>query len=112
MTVNLIDFIDSRLDEDEAQARRFDGVPADTYEVAGLEASPEYRTVYISPARVLRDVIAARCLLRLYADVADADDPDGYEFAHGHAVGLGIAARLLVGRWADHPDYRDTWWSQ
>ncbi|MCK2242161.1 MULTISPECIES: DUF6221 family protein [unclassified Crossiella] len=108
--MDLIDFIRARLTEDEAEARQFDGVRPDRYEVDNLEVSPEYVTLYISPARVLRDVAAARELLDLYIEVSYAVTPGGNDYvAWGLRTGLDIAVRLLVTRWADHPDYLAEW---
>ncbi|MFE1521553.1 DUF6221 family protein [[Kitasatospora] papulosa] len=61
------------------------------------------------PARVLREVEAKRQLVDKYAQVADNDIDEPYEYAYGWANGLGRAVRLLALPYTDHPDYQDTW---
>ncbi|MFJ8842952.1 DUF6221 family protein [Streptomyces cyaneofuscatus] len=61
------------------------------------------------PARVLREVDAKRQLVDKYAQVADNDIAEPYEYAYGWANGLGLAVRLLALAYADHPAYRPDW---
>lgn len=59
-------------------------------------------------AQTLADIEADRALLAQYDEVAENDVND-VEYAHGWANALGLAVRCRALRFADHPDYSETW---
>ena len=109
--MNLIEFLNARLDEREAEANEIHRPAVCRSIDRDGEFDPD--PIWCScdyPARVLRDVEADRKLLAAYAEVAymDCDDPEP-EYAYGRAKGLGEAVRLRVARFSDHPDYDPAW---
>lgn len=74
----------------------------------GAVASAEF-AVRQDPERVLADVDAKRQLVAAYAEVAENDIDDPYEYATGWANGLGQAVRIAALPYAGHPDYDEAW---
>jgi hypothetical protein len=91
---DLTAFINARLDEDEAAAKKAIELGAGVWSLA-----PHFHTARHSPARVLREVAAKRAILRLY------DNPK----ASAHVSGLVLAMVHIAAVWSDHPDYRAEW---
>ncbi|MDK0520377.1 DUF6221 family protein [Streptomyces sp. ML-6] len=124
-SMDLVQFLRDRLDEDETLARNtgqwgmswqnltMDGELRDDANAGTVAHIPHEATrAHIArhdPARVLREVDAKRKLVDQYAEAADNDVDEPYEYAYGWANGLGVAARLLALPYADHPDYREEW---
>ncbi|MEU3203554.1 DUF6221 family protein [Streptomyces cyaneofuscatus] len=122
---DLVQFLRDRLDEDEQaieapetwtefeeSTRGTRRVDVDHSFERVTACTRAWRGVHIArhdPARVLREVDATRRLVHEYAQVADNDIDEPYEYAYGWANGLGRAVRLLALPYADHPDYRDDW---
>jgi hypothetical protein len=62
------------------------------------------------PARVLREVQAARALVRRYEEIASLVLPYyPEERDQGYAEGLEAALRATAMAWSDHPDYQAKW---
>lgn len=88
--MTITEFLLARIAEDEDVARVFDDVKPRYYEVSGMEPSPEYVTVYVSPARVLAECAAKRAIV----DARHEDD---------------TCIRILAAVYSDHPDYNKAW---
>jgi hypothetical protein len=86
--VDLIEFLQARLDEDEAAIR----------EDAGLGLA------YGWPARLLAEVEAKRAILAHWT--SDAQFPD---FHGGYEEAMNDAALALAQPYADHPDFDPAW---
>ena len=128
-------FLNARLDEDEATAKRAAEcalVQRDGYEPGDWSWLPSYgqsqpeQIALIDhqsrhdPARVLREVAAKRALLELhYPGMAPYDAPDGLyicagEEADGDTWQMAtrwpcMTVRLLAAVYSGHPDYRPEW---
>ncbi|MGW7636138.1 DUF6221 family protein [Streptomyces decoyicus] len=61
------------------------------------------------PERVLAEVEAKRAIVDQYAEVAENDGANAYEYDRGWVNALRESARLLALPYAAHPDYRDEW---
>lgn len=123
MTADLVAFLRERLDEDEQTARRAgesfrqvgetgvivttEGDRAEECASANWAGIAEH-IVRHDPARVLREVEAARRLIRAHAKWCsgrcEAKHPEG-GFDAAHYWGLKVRAEV----YADHPDYRPEW---
>jgi hypothetical protein len=132
VNAGLVAFVRARLDEAEAVAhgtewcpstRTFNGwdvhrVDEDDYEVRWCDATivrnvgPEF-AAHIArhdPENTLRRIARDRAILDAYEEVADLDTETGaYDYATGHAVGLGHAVRQMAARDDQHPDYQPHW---
>lgn len=132
---DLIEFLRARLDEDEEAARNFDWIdttktpePSPYQKSAGitpgppqtweLEPSPEYITVYIDPARVLREVEAKRRMIETVLDYESSLDHERGCVHDPEEIAAGGCDRLpdrieafwvLALPYSDHPDYREEW---
>ena len=136
--MTITEFLLARIAEDEDVARVFDDVKPRYYEVSGMEPSPEYVTVYVSPARVLAECAAKRAIIDDHAatdhsyreDVYVGDDvyltpslpacrqcttsTDTARITSSWDVADRIIApcdtvRALAAVYADHPDYDTAW---
>jgi hypothetical protein len=119
--MDLIEFLRARLDEDEAvavdgaeYARRQGGHEGGAnWELA---ESPEYLTVYVSPARVLREVEADRRLIdevdeaiEGYEGDLDTAPLDAESWIKSAIGDLRRVLKLRALRFSDHPDYDEAW---
>jgi len=97
---DLVTFLRDRLDEDEQLARTAASSGAEWPDAAG-----EVRTAELAharrhdPARVLRDVDAARRIIDWAIDFMEGD----------YAPWNETCLELLALSYADHPDYRAEW---
>ncbi|MBF6573753.1 DUF6221 family protein [Nocardia farcinica] len=100
------EFIEARLAEDEAAARKAADFPYDAPSDApwvsmqlrvrrGVAMTSDEHFARHDPARVLRQVAATRVALSWCLD----DD----------AVVMGPTIRAIAAIWSDHPDYRPEW---
>jgi hypothetical protein len=123
-------FIEARLAEDEATAKRtladnvhgcwltvpaqsdvglHDAV-ADAYAGVRLASGPWYVNEHIArhdPARVLREVAVKRALLAM--DVSPGEYNN--DVVRGYYDAVNDVEELLASAWSDHPDYRTKWGS-
>ena len=116
--MDIREFLEARLAEDEATARAAEALDTnwpfwiDVDDEADYRAATEFRT-RLGPARVLRDVEAKRRIIAAY-DWALAhphdDEETGYWVAKGGRSALLDTLHVLAMAWSDHPDY-DTSWS-
>lgn len=115
--MELTDFINQRLDEDEALARDVEQRVASGrwYEDAeGSSASAYFDRDYsqggytITAARALAEVEAKRRIVAEWVREEGANFGD--EFLNGVCTGLERAVRLLALPYATHPDYREEEW--
>ncbi|MEV6790890.1 DUF6221 family protein [Streptomyces sp. NPDC051320] len=132
MTTDLVQFLRDRYDEDEELARQSaEAGPLATWDrnadillglslknrrrwaaqgvASAFDGAAEAHAARHDPARVLAEIEAKRRIVDAYAEVADNDIDEPYEYAYGWANGLGAAVRLLALPYADHPEYREEW---
>jgi hypothetical protein len=121
----IVSFLHSCLAHDEAEAHVFDWADLRNYETEDLCASPEYVTLYMSPARMLAEVTAKRRIieallgrryfLKWYGCAAVGEDDWGVPTTTGKACTCGRDAevfeelRLLALPYAGRPGYREDW---
>jgi hypothetical protein len=129
MTADLVQFLRSRLDEDEAVAQGATGSewgdvdPQQPYVIWDVQAREKNRTLLTvgrlataeraedrahiarhDPARVLCEVAAKRRIVdHLASELSATDTPWWYDDR------LTPALKALALPYADHPDYRDEW---
>ncbi|MGW2594782.1 DUF6221 family protein [Streptomyces sp. NPDC001515] len=127
MTVDLVQFLHDRLDDDEQTARRAISGQVDWEEGWGAERSEGHRHTTIvphvgmiheavqaqhiarhDPARVLAEVEAKRQIVRAHAKWCEgrceAKYPEGsFDAAHYWSL------KALAAVYADHPEYRPEW---
>ncbi|MFF9910637.1 DUF6221 family protein [Streptomyces sp. NPDC013457] len=125
MSVDLVEFLTARLDEDEQTARRAgdsfrqigetgvivatEGDRAEECASANWAGVAEHIARH-DPARVLAEVDAKRQIVTAFAEARKRDyneEPANY-FAGVH-VALGAALDFLALPYADHPDYDEAW---
>jgi hypothetical protein len=106
--MTLAGFLLARLAEDEEVAHVFDWSKPTQFETIGMEPSPEYVTVYVSPARVLAECEAKRRIVEAWA-AADRMAGSYPGTDAGIAMGLELAVEFLALPYADHPDYDEAW---
>lgn len=118
---DLVRWLGEQLDEDKRIARGCARMEWWEHPTNWVSAAPMHRVALVvhdgdrghivrhDPARVLREIEAARKLLAQYAEVAYNDTNDAYEYADGWANALGLAVRLRASAYADRPGYREEW---
>ena len=113
MTADLVAFLNARLDEDEAHARRGEEVFAAGWPDYQTFDSPELTDAgryldHFGPARVLREVEAKRAILAEHQAVCKLADLTGQEIGF-----LGWyrewVLKNVAAVYSDHPDYRPEW---
>jgi len=109
-----VEFLRTRLDEDEQVARDASSHPArdDGHELHVIDDDYKHDAIRIPAARVLADVEAKRRVVGLHRELIG-------ETRGGDRVGEGCVEcdsfwpcdtlRLLVLPYAQHPDYREEW---
>jgi hypothetical protein len=116
--VNLTEFLNARVDEDEAAAEAVQMACRDMREPWPPEQAPGRGgpaltafLVQFSEGRMLREVAAKRAILAAYeANDRDVDLHLGpYPRKHGEWDGLQLAVRHLAAAYSDHPDYSPAW---
>lgn len=94
--MNIVDFLEARITEDEREAGSGWSRMGDTrWERDG------YGRNMLTPSAVLAECAAKREMLARVPRNADPYDPGGYTSAH--------TIRVLAAIYADHPDYREEW---
>lgn len=124
MTVDLVAFLNARLDED-GQAARTAIEPSEMHPYGddkippiAPEQVPDQVRGYLGgtwgehfarhdPARVLADVQAKRAILQAWQDACE--NPYREMRQRGHMEGLEEAMTLLANVHADHPDFNLAW---
>lgn len=134
--MNIVDFIEARIDEDEAAAKAATvgggstwsavGEPGESGELVDAEhggfvawngearAFPNYEdAVHIArhdPARVLRECEAKREIVRLYRDAwVQSTTGRGSRDKAVAVFACQTALYAVAGAYSDHPDYRQEW---
>ncbi|MFD4439007.1 DUF6221 family protein [Nocardia sp. NPDC058519] len=108
------EFIEARLDEDEALAKRQEPTWYLVEDDLGREAGTDLMEYFQrhDPARVLRQVAALRATLQHAVAAGEFDDGYHYEQGDGSTSEVRVDTlihRALAGIWADHPDFRPEW---
>ena len=130
--MSIIEFLNARLDEDEAYARTAfadhneaepgwsepwsGGVQVGPHEdvILTFDSGVSRHMVRHDPARVLREITAKRALLRAHPFEPYADEPsEGFcaECQRGGSAGVWPCptVRIMSAVYADHPGYRQEW---
>ena len=123
MRMDIAEFLNGRLDEDEAAAREsyYEGQRWLTEE-EGVYRWPDDELVHSAdrksdarhiarhdPARVLREVEAGRAILARYGSLASVTNLGEHLQRSQEQAGLSFAIRQLAEIYSDHPDYRPEW---
>jgi hypothetical protein len=108
--VNLIDFLLSRIAEDEAAAMRQQAFDAEWRNGAAFALTP-LEEVGIDGARVLAECEAKRRIVHAHQPFVAEDGDEGYCESEDGRYRMRDCPTLtsLAFAYADHPDYRSEW---
>jgi hypothetical protein len=107
MTLSIVDFLNARLDEDEATAQRVqpNQSPTELRAMVGREGGEPF--LIVASERVLREVAAKRAMLNMHYEVAvDLPWCAECETVRGFPC---RTLKHLAAVYSDHPDYQDGW---
>lgn len=106
---HLAEFINARLDEDEAALRDDDEDQGGRFSDMDEQTS-RYVWRFADNDRVRREITAKRAIVNNYITCATADRYSTEPAPIDHFQdGLGWALGQLAAAWADHPDYKQEW---
>lgn len=114
MSVDPMEFVRARLDEDEATARDFEEGHAHAvngdYGNEGRQTAATYwhgaEAIGMPPARMFREVEAKRRILRLIDRRVPGGGVRWLDVASTRDV---MIAQALASSWSDHPDFDEAW---
>jgi len=94
--MNITEFLEARIAEDEAEASQYQAYEQDISETAG----------WWEPTRVLAECAAKRTIIAGWEDPNDimTSDVDA-----GYSLGIDNAVHALAAVYSDHPDYQQAW---
>jgi hypothetical protein len=109
-TSTLTDFVEARIAEDEAEARKVEApLPVRGYATVTLAATDTIAALYVDPARVLAQCAAMRKIVESAEWAESMWTNDSTPYTRGCVVASRVAVESLASIWSGHPQFDPAW---